>query len=309
MKEITARSMTAATGQNRGLAAMACQEPLASAGRGSASRRAGGNASRVQAAAAANRQDGCQVPALHSGEVHVWSADLDTLTAKLPSLLTADELERANRFTREPHRSRFIQGRSLLRVLLGGYLQAKPDRIRFSYGALGKPWLPDHSELKFNVSHSANMVVIACTTSGAVGIDVEQRRVLKDEAELVERFFQSAEVSEYAALPPSLRTAGFYNGWTRKEAILKARGDGLSTPLDSFSVFLDPRKPCRIREFLTLGERQEEWSLIALEPDEKFPAALAVRARRVRLIQFRVQPDFLESPVASSPGPPPPDSP
>jgi 4'-phosphopantetheinyl transferase len=171
--------------------------------------------------------------------------------------------------------------------------------IRFAYGALGKPSMPDRPELMFNVSHSANVIVIACTTSGAIGVDVEQRRGLNDEAELVERFFQRVEVSEYAALPPSLRTAGFYNGWTRKEAILKARGDGLSTPLDSFSVCLDPREPCRIREFLTLPERLDDWSLIAFEPAPQCTAAVAVRARGVRLMQFRVNPDFLEAPVAA----------
>jgi 4'-phosphopantetheinyl transferase len=236
------------------------------------------------------------VPELHPGQVHAWSVDLDGVAPMPQSLLSVDEMDRANRLIRRTHRTRFVNGRSILRILLGGYLQTDPAALRFTYGLLGKPSLQSrHPELRFNVSHSENAMLIAITTVGAIGVDIEQHRSLADEGDLVKRFFEPAEISEYMGLPPSLRTAGFFNGWTRKEAILKARGDGLNTPLDSFSVSLDPRQPCRIREFLTLPEFREDWSLLSIKPDSQSTAALAIKARSVRLCEYRFGTDRSES--------------
>lgn len=220
-------------------------------------------------------------------EVHVWSVDLDPFAPGLPDVLSADERERADKLLRPIHRSRFINGRGALRLVLGRYVGADPATLRFASGSFGKPNLPEHAGFYFNVSHSEHVMLIAVTGVGEVGVDVEMRRAMPDQEDIVQRFFQADEIAEYKALPSSLRTEGFFNGWTRKEAILKARGDGLSTALDSFSVSLDPRQPCRIREFLALPERREDWSLLAFEPRAQFTAALAVRAPSVRLVHCR----------------------
>jgi 4'-phosphopantetheinyl transferase len=231
------------------------------------------------------------VPDLDDGEVHLWSVDLDQMPSLRCALLVSEEMERANRLVRLAHRRRFMKGRGVLRLLLGEYLRADPAGLRIVCGRWGKPGLleSDYPEWRFNVAHSENEMVIGITKAGCIGVDVEKRRWLADESELVRRYFERDEVAEYEALPDCLRTEGFINGWTRKEAVLKARGEGLGTALDSFSVTLDPREGCRIRSFLTLEEDPEDWTLLGLKYGHEITVAVAVKGGPVRIRELRFE--------------------
>ncbi|HUF08769.1 MAG TPA: 4'-phosphopantetheinyl transferase superfamily protein [Rhodothermales bacterium] len=226
----------------------------------------------------------------------MWAADLDSLpiaTDLYP--LSEDEKRRTARFRGERLQHRFAAGRSLLRHVLGDLLNLPPDRVAFHYGSLGKPTLDPLAHagagpLHFNVSHCEEQIVIAATLTAPIGVDVEKLRPLSDEPELASRFFESGEIAEYFSLPAALRNQGFFNAWTRKEALLKARGDGLQTPLDSFRVSLDPRTPCEVRAFTSLPESPSDWSLISLSPSPRSIAAIAIRANRLRLHLARIPP-------------------
>lgn len=229
------------------------------------------------------------VPELDDGEVHLWRVDLDEIPLLSRPLLASEEIARASRLVRGVYRTRFMNGRGVLRLLLGEYLRTDPAGLRIVYGRWGKPRLleSDHPGWRFNVAHSDNAMVIAITRVGSIGVDVEKRRWLADERELVSRFFERGEVAEYESLPDCLRTEGFYNGWTRKEAVLKARGDGLNTSLDSFGVTLDPRERCRIRLFCTLEEDPDAWTLLSLKHGNETTVAVAVKGGPVRVREMR----------------------
>jgi 4'-phosphopantetheinyl transferase len=207
---------------------------------------------------------------------HLWIADLDHASVDT-SALSTDESERARRFKAPLHQKRFARGRSLVRHLAGRYLRCDPGEIRFGYGAAGKPRIlhPATPALHFNVAHSEATILIAFSLDAELGVDVERLRTLPDEAELVTRFFHPDEIASYHALPPSLRSRGFANAWTRKEAVLKACGEGLQGGLDSFSVSLDPDESCRLRVPPFNEGRPVQWSLCAPEIGGGIAAALA----------------------------------
>ncbi len=217
-----------------------------------------------------------------SGEVHLWLADLDRpplAREHLASLLSPDERARAERFRFDVHRARFTAGRGLLRTLLGRYLDADPAALAFEYGSKGKPRLAQPArDLRFNLSNSRNAVLIAVSRGAELGADIEALSELRDAAALVERFFHPAERQVFARLAPAERLAGFYSGWTRKEAYVKARGDGLSLPTSSFQVDLAPGGPAALVRFDQEPEEVARWTLTALEPARGYLGALAVEA-------------------------------
>jgi 4'-phosphopantetheinyl transferase len=179
--------------------------------------------------------------ALRSGEVDVWAFDVACPAEELSAyeaILALDERARASRFHFERDRSRFTCVRGSLRTLLGGYLGAGPVDIAFEYGIHGKPALARRhgSPLKFNVSHSDGVALMAISHGVEVGIDVEAIRPMADANQLAARFFSPRETAELRALPP----ASFFTCWTRKEAYLKARGLGLAQQLRAFSVTISP---------------------------------------------------------------------
>jgi 4'-phosphopantetheinyl transferase len=220
--------------------------------------------------------------ALPDGEVHVWRADLDRPAARIEELaqtLSADERERAGRFHFEEHRARFIAARGVLRTLLGRYLSTAPQELKFCYSAHGKPALDGLSEagtLCFNLSHSHTLALYAMNRDRQVGIDVEHRRRNVDDEQVAGRFFARAEVEALQALPEALREAAFFNCWTRKEAYLKARGEGVTRSLDSFAVSLQPGEPAALLNCTSDPGEVARWSLRALNPGPDYAAALCV---------------------------------
>jgi 4'-phosphopantetheinyl transferase len=215
---------------------------------------------------------------LATGEVHVWRLALDqpeSVLTEFRRTLEADELERAGRFHFEKHRRHFIAGRGGLRYVLSRYLEAKPEELRFSYGAFGKPALVDFG-LRFNTSHSHDVALFAVSADRELGVDVEHIRADFATEEIARRFFSRVEVGVFNALRQEERVPAFFRCWSRKEAYIKAIGRGLSEPLDAFDVTLAPREAAR----LLRAEREDvsRWSMFDIDAGDDYAAALLVEA-------------------------------
>lgn len=218
-------------------------------------------------------------PTLSGDEVHVWRVSLDQPAANYALLLSSDEQMKAERFRFEQDRRRFTVGRGTLRKVLGCYLNASPESLVFEYGANGKPSLSTQmlqTELCFNLSHSEEMMLLAVTQKRAVGIDLEYIRPNPDPVKLAEQFFSSMERAELDALPSNRKFASFFSGWTRKEAYLKARGDGMTYPWDQFSVSMDCDQPAKLLEVKGDPQELSRWSFHTLTPASGYIGALVV---------------------------------
>ena len=219
---------------------------------------------------------------LTDNEVHVWRADLSLPDSQLQTLfdiLSSDEQARAESFHFPEDRARFIAAHGLLRVILSRYLDLEPAHITFSYGDHGKPALTNElgqEIVSFNMSHSGHLALYAITRGRKIGVDVERLQINFAFEPIAERFFAPREVAALRALPLELRTEAFFNGWTRKEAFIKARGQGLSLPLNQFEVSLVPGEPARLLYVAETPWEAASWSLHALEAGAGYAAAVAV---------------------------------
>ncbi len=203
------------------------------------------------ASCAADKRAGWQAPGRWSGicpdVVDVWRITLDRPEADHVQDLSRDERERAGRFRIDDVRRRYVVAHAILRRILAGYVDTMPSALRFEAGPYGKPWLaPPYEALSFNLAHSGALALIAVTGCRELGVDIEEHRALDDAERIAERFFSSAEVAAFRALPASERQPAFFRCWARKEAFVKALGLGLTAPLDSFDVSLGPDEPCRL---------------------------------------------------------------
>lgn len=184
---------------------------------------------------------------LGGADVHVWRASLRPPRSRVEELrrtLAPDELVRAAAFRFPRDRDAFALARGLLRTLLGGYLGVPPGALRFAYTRYGKPYVegpPGAGSLCFNLSHAHDIVLYAFARGRKVGVDVEYLRREFACDEIARRFFSPRELEALRAVPPERRTEAFFDRWTRKEAFVKAVGEGLSFPLDRFEVSLEPR--------------------------------------------------------------------
>ncbi|MGA9393036.1 MAG: 4'-phosphopantetheinyl transferase superfamily protein [Candidatus Sulfotelmatobacter sp.] len=217
---------------------------------------------------------------LLQNEVHVWRANLDSEAIHLRQFertLSTDEKERANRFFFPADRNGFIVTRGILREMLGKYVNRAPGELEFDYGPNGKPSLRTDAQLQFNISHSQGIALLAFSLGRRLGVDVEFIREIAGE-EISEHYFSPQEVAELRSLPPPLRDEGFFLCWTRKEAYVKARGEGLHVPLNSFRVTLTPGKPEQLRTTDGL-----QWSLHSLSPDAHYVGAVVGEGRGWKL--------------------------
>ena len=214
----------------------------------------------------------------------MWRAALQLPSARLEALaptLSADERERAGRFVFPEHRERFIAARGVLRALLGRYLNRPPEQLEFRYSERGKPALDraDQDALCFNLSHSRDLALYAVTRQRQVGIDVEWVRADIADEQIAERFFSPAEVQVLKAVPAASRPVAFFTCWTRKEAYLKARGEGITVPLDGFAVSLRPGEPAALLSCERDSGEVSRWRLQELDPGAGYAAALCVEGR------------------------------
>lgn len=222
---------------------------------------------------------------LPEGELHVWRASLDQTSETIRALHTTlcdEEKARAERFHYPGGREYYIVGRGVLRDILGRYLDLDPSRLSFSYSSHGKPALAESSgslPIRFNLAHSGLLVVYAFILGRDIGIDIEKNRPDFAGQRIADRFFSSREAYTLRTLPKDQREAGFLNCWTRKEAYIKARGEGLSFPLDAFDVSLEPGEPAKL--LATQGDEGEaaRWSMFALDTEPDYAAAVAVEGQ------------------------------
>ena len=242
---------------------------------------------------------------LHSDEVHVWRTALDVPESQGRNLwdtLTADECQRAERYIFERDRAHFVVARGLLRVLLGRYLRQEPQSLRFTYGPHGKPALATNTgggALCFNVSHSHGLALYAVTRGRELGVDVESIRPEVVQEKIAEHFFSPHEVAVLRALPTPLQATAFFACWTRKEAYIKATGDGLALPLNQFDVSLAPGEPAALLGTAWDPKEAARWALQDLAPAPGYRAAVAVAGHAWRLTCWDGPATYLD--VSNSP--------
>jgi len=229
---------------------------------------------------------------LSPNEVVIWRAALDcdpAVLAKLEATLSPDEGLRADRFHFSRDRRHFVAGRGILRTLLGRYLRRHPRALAFSYGPQGKPELAagnrsadlQNHPVSFNLSHKDGLAVFVFACSRSLGVDLEA--VAKDfpGEDIARRFFSPRELEELLALPEEARAEAFFLAWTRKEAYVKAGGQGLHIPLDSFDVSLSPGCPaCFLRGV------PPQWQIVTFECDRYHPCALVFDGPSPDALQF-----------------------
>ena len=225
---------------------------------------------------------------LPPGEVHVWRANLNQPQDRLNLLgqiMSHEERARALRYHFEADRNRCTIGRALSRLLLAHCLGESPQRLRFTNNRFGKPALvPGHiPQLEFNISHSGDWILIALSRGRALGVDVERQKEDMATEAIAARFFSPIECSALAALPAALRCTAFFSCWTRKEAYIKARGDGLSLPLDAFDVAFVPGAKARLIAARHDPGEVQRWTLSELQIGPDYAAALAVEGADWRL--------------------------
>jgi 4'-phosphopantetheinyl transferase len=219
------------------------------------------------------------LPRLGSSAIHLWLASLDEppcVVTSLDAVLSEEEQRRANRFLRPQDGRHYRVGRGLLRQLLGAYLGVGAASLRFAYGRAGKPRLQDDSESSawtFNLSHSGGWVLIGITRLGQIGVDLEAIRPIPDHADLARQTFAPGEVAALSDLPPADRLPGFFRCWTRKEAVVKALGAGVSMPFDRFEVSITRNEP---RLVSINGADARTFRLWSFDPLPSFSAALAL---------------------------------
>jgi len=219
---------------------------------------------------------------LEEGEVHVWRATLarpPAELARLSPLLDDEERSRAGRFRFPVHRDRFVAGRGVQRQILARYLGADPAALRWRLASHGKPGLDGFEaagDLRFNVSNAEDGLLVAVARGRELGVDLERLRPMPDGRDIARRFFSAPENEVFDAIPAEGRDLAFFTCWTRKEAFIKAVGEGLSMPLDRFDVTLAPGEPARLLR--TRGDPAEanRWTLRELDAGPEWVAALAV---------------------------------
>jgi 4'-phosphopantetheinyl transferase len=227
--------------------------------------------------------------------VHVWRAFLPAQQPRLADFqatLDPEERQRAARFVFERDRQRYIISHGIVRDILARYSGLAAPKLRFSTNSYGKPQLlaaGDAAGLQFNLSHSHDLALVAVALNRAVGVDVEQMRAELAGLEIARQTFAPAEVADLLAMPASQQTQAFFNCWTRKEAYIKAVGQGLGIDLSSFIVSLKPGEPARLCSIDNDARAATGWTMHALDVQPGYAAALVVAGPRIPWVQWEWQ--------------------
>lgn len=219
--------------------------------------------------------------ALKPSQVDVWRVWLDHEEGWMWEVLSAEEQARAKRFKFPRHRRRNIVARASLRHLLGQYLHIDPLDITLPTTKHGKPYVQQlygTHELMFNVTHSHECALIAFTLDRLVGVDIEHVRSVNDINNIAKQFFAISEFAKLQTVPEAIKQETFLKCWTRKEAFIKAIGEGLSHPLHQFEVTFLPDEPPRLLYSHVDPDAAQKWQLFNLEPHDEYIGALIVAA-------------------------------
>jgi 4'-phosphopantetheinyl transferase len=240
-----------------------------------------------------------ELPTLAADEVHVWRVNVDACTAVelLRPLLSPVERARADKFRFKIHRERFTVARACLRTILGKYLESDPTGIEFSYGEQGKPYLTtvtgEPSQIKFNLSHSHSWALYAFARGREIGVDLERISPELAGEEIARKFFSAAEVKLLEEVPGHLRREAFFNCWTRKEAFIKAKGMGLTLPLNQFDVTVAPFAPAVLLRTRWDESEALRWLLQPIDVGPDYVGVIAVEGHNQRLSCWEPSDEFL----------------
>jgi len=215
--------------------------------------------------------------------IHIWLIDVAQQQPHLDDLfqaLSTEEQTSANRFKFSQDAHSFIASHAILRLLLSRYLAIQPQHISFQQNQYGKPFLTQKTEIEFNLSHTKNYALIAINKNEPVGIDIEYtKRNKMGYLDLAKRFFSAYEHTTLQSLPKAQQTLGFYHAWTRKEAFIKAIGQGIAFNLNQFDVTLAPQTPTQLLAIQGSTEKAQHWQLESFYPVEDYCGAIAWKGK------------------------------
>lgn len=197
----------------------------------------------------------------------------DNIISQFERTLAREEAAHAARFRLDYLRRRFIINRASLRIILANYLHTDPSRVQFSYGPNGKPHVDNPAGLQFSTSHSGDLTLLAFALHCRIGVDVECIRSVPDGIDIARRFFHPQEIADLESLTPSDREQAFFLCWTRKEAYVKASGDGLSMPLNRFRVTLQPANVAQPLPFQPITD-DATWTMHDLSAPPSYTATV-----------------------------------
>lgn len=241
-------------------------------------------------------------PPLADNEVHLWRVDLSSAAQHgdhWESVLSSDELDRAQRYRFQKDRLQYTTVRGSLRSILAGYLKTDARELTFSYSSTGKPRLGPNwtqSGILFNVSHSGGAALLAFNKLGEIGVDIEKIRRDVELVTISRRFFSVHEQDRLAEIEADQRYEAFFRCWTRKEAYIKATGAGLSLSLDQFDVSVQPWAPQCLQETRPDSGEAARWSLVEVHAGEGFVGAICVQGKGWILRDWS-HPDRLSQPL------------
>lgn len=233
------------------------------------------------------------MPSTHPEEhgcVELWlfSRDLpnENEHSQLAAYLSTEERKRSARFLDPQDRHRYIVSRGRLREILSGYTSMPPQLIQFRYGKHGKPYLDGYPPIFFNLSHSGHLAAVAISKQFNIGVDIERVRIVR--RNLPERYFSAHEIAGLAELQGEAWQSAFFRCWTRKEAFIKALGEGMRQPLKSFSVTFQDNQPARLTWMSGDAEAPNNWTFIDLLPAPGFAGAIALKTNGAAVPRLRI---------------------
>lgn len=232
---------------------------------------------------------------LEQNQIHIYKIKLGTepLAHEKENILSTDERERAERFKFPIHRQRFITCHSALREILGKLLNLPPAEIQFSCNKYGKPSLKnltDQKRLSFNLSHSEEMAVVGCAWDTEIGIDIEKIKPIDNVADLTKRYFSENESNQFTQAENNEKMRVFFNGWTAKEAFIKAHGKGLSMDLKSFEVDIGNHHQPKLLYVKWDPAESDRWSFYRFEPQKDSLATLVYRGKNYQIEEYNWNP-------------------
>ncbi|MFP2926149.1 4'-phosphopantetheinyl transferase family protein [Pyxidicoccus sp. 3LG] len=233
---------------------------------------------------------------LRPDEVHVWVVEPERINDRQLldaywGLLDAAEREKQRRFRFERHQRQYLVSHALVRLTLSRYAPVAPAAWTFATNAYGRPEVAGEwgTRLRFNLSHTDGMALVAVGTGAELGADIEDAQRDGETVEIADHYFAASEVKTLRALPPERHRERFFEYWTLKESYIKARGAGLSLPLDQFAFTLEPGQAPRISFDPRMKDDPEAWQFVQFRPSERHQAAVAVQRARGQSLTVRWQ--------------------
>jgi len=220
-------------------------------------------------------------PELTPKIIHTWLVNVDDVLHKIEILnrvISKDEKEKATKFRFKKDQNIFIISRGVLRILSAYYLNMGAKNIVFKYGEYGKPEYDFYSDLKFNISHSGDLIVLSFAKDFDIGVDIEKVKDDFDVLEIASNFFSTLEIETLKKIPKAQQVYYFYRCWTRKEAFIKAKSLGLSFPLDSFSVCISSDKKTELLETKWNNAEKDTWKLFTFSPQQNYIGAISIQS-------------------------------